>query len=44
MTLDGIRQLALEGGMRAVTRVGTAKQIAVAENFLTHCEEPRKWK
>lgn len=42
--LDGIRVLALEGGMREVTRHGNCQQIAVATKFLTYNEEPRDWK
>ena len=42
--LDEIRTLALDGGMRAVTRVGTQAQIRVAESFLTYNEVGRSWK
>lgn len=42
--LDRIRQLALTGGMRAVTRVGSHAEIKVAEAYLTYNEEPRDWK
>lgn len=42
--LDKIRTLAIEEGMRAVTAIGNAQQIKVAEKFLTYNEEPRDWK
>lgn len=42
--LDKVRELALDGGMRAVTAVGNFQQIRVAEEFLTYHEEPRNWK
>lgn len=41
--LDGVRVLALENGMREVTRRGNSQQIAVATRFLTYHEEPRTW-
>jgi len=44
MTLSPIRQLALDKGMRAVRRVGTAQQIAVAKAFIEYNEESRNWK
>lgn len=42
--LDEIRTLALESGMRAVTRIGTQAQVQVAQQFLTYNETPRKCK
>lgn len=42
--LDSIRELALTDGMRAVTAIGNAQQIKVAEKFLTYNEEGRDWK
>jgi len=42
--LDGVRVLALENGLREVTRRGNSQQIAVATKFLTYHEEPRTWK
>lgn len=39
-----IRQMALDEGLTAVTRVGTMQQINVAKIFLTYNEEPRDWK
>lgn len=41
--LDATRQLAHESGMRAVSRVGNAQQIKVAEKYLSYNEEPRNW-
>lgn len=41
--LDNMRNLALTDGMRAVTAIGNAQQIKVAEKFLTYNEEPRDW-
>ena len=42
--LDRTRQLAIEVGMRGVTRVGNMQQIKVAEKFLEYNEESRDWK
>lgn len=42
--LDKVRALALEDGMRAVTRTANLQQIKVAKEFLTYNEEPRDWK
>ena len=42
--LDGIRALAAESGMRAVTTVGNLQQIGTAKCYLTYNEEPRNWK
>jgi len=42
--LDGIRQVAYEHGMRGVTLSGNLNEIQLAEKFLSHHEEPRKWK
>lgn len=42
--LDGIRSLAAESGMRAVTAVGNLQQISVAKHYLTYNEEARDWK
>lgn len=42
--LDGVRQNALEGGMRLVTTIHNYQQICVAQKFLTYNEEPRDWK
>lgn len=42
--LDGIRQMAINDGIRAVTGVGSLQQIRVAEKFLETNEEPRDWK
>jgi len=39
--LDGARVMALECGMREVTRHCSAQQISVAKSFLTYNEEPR---
>lgn len=41
--LDGVRQLAAESGMRAVTCVSNLQQIKVAEKYLSYNEEPRDW-
>lgn len=40
--LDGVRVMALECGMREVTRYRNAQQIRVARDFLTYNEEPRE--
>ncbi|AUM61748.1 Rep [uncultured virus] len=42
--LDGVRVMALECGMREVTRYRNAQQIRVAKDFLTYNEEPRTGK
>lgn len=42
--LDEIRQLALDEGMKGVSRIATAAQLRVAETFLSYHEEPRTWK
>lgn len=42
--LDGIRVLAAESGLTAVTRCGNLQQIGVAKQFLIYNEEPRNWK
>lgn len=42
--LDNVRQLAMDGGMRAVARTSSLQQIKVAEKYLTYNEEPRDWK
>lgn len=42
--LDGSRVMALEDGLREVTRCGNLQQISVARQFLTYNEEPRDWK
>lgn len=42
--LDNVRQLAMDGGMRAVSRTSSLQQIKVAEKYLTYNEEPRDWK
>lgn len=39
--LDHIRAIALDGGMRAVTKVSNFQGIRVAEKFLTYNETPR---
>jgi len=39
--LDGVRIMALECGMREVTRIGNRQQISVSRDFLTYNEEPR---
>lgn len=39
--LDGARLLALECGMRELTRVGSFQQISVGKQCLTYNEEPR---
>lgn len=41
--LDKVREMALEDGMRGVTKVCNMQQIRVAEKFLTYNEEPRDW-
>lgn len=42
--LDSIRSLAADGGMRAVSRVGTHQEIKVAESYLLWNEPCRDWK
>jgi len=42
--LNNIRQIALEGGMRAVTTIAGIQGIRTAEKFLTYNEDPRDWK
>lgn len=42
--LDGARVMAIECGMREVTRHCSAQQISVAKSFLTYNEEPREGK
>lgn len=42
--LDGIREMAIHEGMRAVVEVGSYQQIKVAEKYLEYNEEPRDWK
>lgn len=42
--LDRIRQVALDSGMRSVTRIGNIQQIKVAEKYLDYNEEPRDYK
>lgn len=42
--LDEVRNIALVGGMREVTRTYNYQQIKTAEIFLTYNEEPRAWK
>lgn len=42
--LDNIREIAAEQGMREVTSVGNAQQIAVAQKYLTYNEDKRDWK
>lgn len=41
--LDEMRQLALTGGMRAVTRVATQGQIQTVQSFLSFNEPVRDW-
>lgn len=41
--LDEVRQEALDGGMRAVTRHRNCQQIRVAEKFLTYNDTHREW-
>ncbi len=42
--LDGVREDAAEGGMRAVVRYANSQQSRVAEKYLEYWEEPRDWK
>lgn len=42
--LDHIRQLAVDEGMRGVTKVASSADIVLAEKFLSHHEQPRNWK
>jgi len=42
--LDGVREAALEGGMRAVTSFGSFQQINVAKQFLIYNEPERDFK
>lgn len=42
--LDNIREMAAEQGMREVTSIGNAQQIAVAAKYLTYNEDKRSWK
>jgi len=42
--LDRVREMAIDGGMRAVTRTEGLQAIKVAKEFLTYNEEPRDWK
>ncbi|AJD07498.1 replication-associated protein [Odonata-associated circular virus-19] len=42
--LDGARVMAVESGMRAVSRSMNMQQIRVAEKFLSYNEEVRDWK
>lgn len=42
--LDRVRELAHEGGMRAVSAYSNLQQIHVAEKYLTYNEEKRDWK
>lgn len=42
--LDNIREVAAEQGMREVTSIGSAQQIAVAQKYLTYNEDIRDYK
>lgn len=42
--LDGVRETALDGGMREVVRTGNQQSHRVAEKFLEYWEELRSWK